>query len=103
MSNSTPPGWYPDPQRGPDGGAAQERYWDGGGWTAQTRPPAAPPRWDAVGPAVPPPHRSVVSDASPAYGHPAVPAPVEPPATASRRSPPPRRRTGSRSLRRTPR
>ncbi|MDH6110095.1 hypothetical protein P3T36_005821 [Kitasatospora sp. MAP12-15] len=67
MSNSTAPGWYPDPQRAPAAGAPQERYWDGGGWTAQTRP-AVPP----VPPAVP------LSDASPAYGHPAVPAPAEP-------------------------
>lgn len=27
------PGWYPDP-----GSSAAERWWDGTGWTAQTRP-----------------------------------------------------------------
>lgn len=32
------PGWYPDPA-----GAPEERYWDGGAWTSQTRPYPPPP------------------------------------------------------------
>ena len=32
-SASPTPGWYPDPS-----GAAQERWWDGTAWSAQTRP-----------------------------------------------------------------
>lgn len=84
MSNSTPAGWYPDPEHGQGGGPARERYWDGGAWTAQYRPAGAPPApaapfadaatqaWQAQGP--------TVSDASPAYGHPAVPAPMPAPA-----------------------
>ncbi|MFJ9519765.1 DUF2510 domain-containing protein [Kitasatospora sp. NPDC101801] len=47
MTYSTPPGWYPVLDPGPDGGA-QERWWDGGAWTAEVRPvdtpPAAPKR-----------------------------------------------------------
>ena len=95
MSNSTPPGWYPDPEPAP-GGAARERYWDGGGWTAQYRPadtPSAPAAqladaptqaWQGAAPAGPPPaFGAQVSDASPAYGHPAVPAPQQPPAPLS--------------------
>jgi hypothetical protein len=36
-------GWYPDP-----GGSNGQRYWDGAGWTTQSRPTPtkhAPPRW----------------------------------------------------------
>ncbi|WP_146259111.1 DUF2510 domain-containing protein [Streptomyces tateyamensis] len=60
MSNSTPPGWYPDPHV-----SGYERFWDGRAWTQRRRPlvPAHP----APGP---------LSDASPAYGHPAVPEPM---------------------------
>ncbi|WP_035850082.1 DUF2510 domain-containing protein [Kitasatospora azatica] len=61
MSNSTPPGWYPDPAT-----PAHERFWDGRDWTTRTRP---------LGPVQP--VAVPVSDASPAYGHPAVPEPVE--------------------------
>ncbi|MFF7635445.1 DUF2510 domain-containing protein [Kitasatospora sp. NPDC008050] len=32
-----PAGWYPDPQD-PDGDPRTERWWDGAGWTATTRP-----------------------------------------------------------------
>jgi Protein of unknown function (DUF2510) len=43
------PGWYPDPQGSP----GNERYWDGGDWTAETRVatprqppgPSQPPGW----------------------------------------------------------
>ncbi|BFV59693.1 hypothetical protein KCMC57_up47970 [Kitasatospora sp. CMC57] len=42
MTYSTPPGWYPVLDPGPDG-AAQERWWDGAAWTADVRPvPAGP-------------------------------------------------------------
>jgi hypothetical protein len=60
VSNSTPPGWYPDPHV-----SGYERFWDGRAWTERRRP---------LVPAHPAP--SPVSDASPAYGHPAVPEPV---------------------------
>ncbi|MFI9272528.1 DUF2510 domain-containing protein [Kitasatospora sp. NPDC052896] len=78
MNNSTPAGWYPDPDQGAGVGAGvgggRERYWDGTAWTPRSRPAggaseAAPPvPARRTGP-------SQVSDASPAYGHPAVPAP----------------------------
>ncbi|GAB2716178.1 DUF2510 domain-containing protein [Kitasatospora kifunensis] len=79
MSNFAPPGWYPDPE--PTAGAvgAHERFWDGAVWTDRTRPlPSAAPRPSArpavAGPAEP---ATALSDASPAYGHPAIPEPVE--------------------------
>ncbi|WP_329563571.1 DUF2510 domain-containing protein [Kitasatospora sp. NBC_01266] len=104
MSNSTPPGWYPDPEPAPGAQGAHERFWDGSGWTARTRPlpspvgafapgaaprPAAPPPSPPAGqPAAPPSARPVaagpsqpatsLSDASPAYGHPAIPEPESP-------------------------
>ncbi|MFE9421917.1 DUF2510 domain-containing protein [Kitasatospora sp. NPDC006697] len=74
MTISTPPGWYPDPQA-----AGYERFWDGREWSARSRPlPAVPvPPALPVPPAPGPgPGGSVVSDASPAYGHPAVPEQV---------------------------
>ncbi|MFJ8041053.1 hypothetical protein ACIRBX_11170 [Kitasatospora sp. NPDC096147] len=37
MSYSTPPGWYPVLEPGPDG-AARERRWDGAAWTDDYRP-----------------------------------------------------------------
>lgn len=40
VSYSTPPGWYPELDPGPDG-HAQERWWDGSAWTAEVRPVAA--------------------------------------------------------------
>ncbi|MFB7916901.1 DUF2510 domain-containing protein [Streptomyces sp. NPDC056061] len=47
MSNTTPPGWYPDAAT-----PSTERWWDGAAWTAHTRPsPAA----DGFGPPVPMP------------------------------------------------
>ncbi|GAA1182399.1 hypothetical protein F4556_005434 [Kitasatospora gansuensis] len=42
MTYSTPPGWYPVLDPGPDG-AAQERWWDGEAWTAEVRPVGAEP------------------------------------------------------------
>ncbi|WP_405017066.1 DUF2510 domain-containing protein [Kitasatospora sp. NBC_00070] len=42
MTYSTPPGWYPVLDPGPDGGA-QERWWDGTVWTAEVRPVDTPP------------------------------------------------------------
>ncbi|GAB2794599.1 DUF2510 domain-containing protein [Streptomyces daliensis] len=36
MNTETPPGWYPDPGHAGKG-PAQERWWDGTAWTAQTR------------------------------------------------------------------
>lgn len=33
---TTPAGWYPDPSN-----AAQQRYWDGNGWTEHVHPPVA--------------------------------------------------------------
>ncbi|MER5865525.1 DUF2510 domain-containing protein [Kitasatospora sp. NPDC002040] len=41
MTYSTPPGWYPVLDPGPDG-RAQERWWDGQAWTAELRPVPAP-------------------------------------------------------------
>jgi hypothetical protein len=47
MSNTTPPGWYPDAQV-----PGQNRYWDGQQWTAHTAPAApsepTPAEWTAV-------------------------------------------------------
>jgi len=42
------PGWYPDP----GGASGLERYWDGSGWTEQTRAetPAPPPTWQDTRP-----------------------------------------------------
>ncbi|WP_044109731.1 DUF2510 domain-containing protein [Mycobacterium canettii] len=37
MTQSIPPGWYPDPS-----GAPGTRYWDGVGWTPHRAPPAQP-------------------------------------------------------------
>ena len=34
---TTPPGWYPDPQR-----PGAQRWWDGSAWTAHVAEPAAP-------------------------------------------------------------
>ncbi|MCC9308710.1 DUF2510 domain-containing protein [Kitasatospora sp. RB6PN24] len=82
MSTSTPPGWYPDPRA-----TGHERYWDGRVWTEQGRPTAP-----AAGP---------VSDASPAYGHPAIPESLvlsEPPEPAGYAGPPPARTPGGAPL-----
>ncbi|MGW2398844.1 DUF2510 domain-containing protein [Kitasatospora sp. NPDC001664] len=38
MSYSTPPGWYPVLEPGPDG-LPRERWWDGAAWTDEYRPP----------------------------------------------------------------
>ncbi|MEU9131414.1 DUF2510 domain-containing protein [Kitasatospora sp. NPDC048540] len=37
MSEQIPAGWYPDP-KDPTGDPRPERWWDGHGWTAETRP-----------------------------------------------------------------
>ncbi|MGF1431784.1 DUF2510 domain-containing protein, partial [Kitasatospora sp. LaBMicrA B282] len=76
MSNSTPPGWYPDPEPVPGAEGAHERFWDGTAWSGRTRPlppgaavaPAGP-----AGPGLP---------AAPASAAPAVPAAVPAPAPA---------------------
>ncbi|MEY9947044.1 hypothetical protein ABH937_004139 [Kitasatospora sp. GAS1066B] len=101
VSNSTPPGWYPDPEPAPGTEGAHERFWDGSGWTARSRPLAAavaatlgavgqaPAPQPSAPPSVPPPFGRLVaagpsepamslSDASPAYGHPAIPEPESP-------------------------
>jgi hypothetical protein len=39
MSEAIAAGWYPDP----DDGGASDRYWDGDGWTEQTRSAEAEP------------------------------------------------------------
>lgn len=56
MTQTTPPGWYPDP--GHDGtGPLQERWWDGAAWTDTVRPDSAT-AWSAPSelgtPGVPP-------------------------------------------------
>ncbi|MGA4857956.1 DUF2510 domain-containing protein [Streptomyces koyangensis] len=61
-----PPGWYVDPAAPPP---AVERWWDGTGWTAHTRAPAARA---TPGPAAPPPGSPVAPDGGfgppPAHG-----------------------------------
>ncbi|MFD6132579.1 DUF2510 domain-containing protein [Streptomyces diastaticus] len=65
-----PPGWYVDPAAPPP---AVERWWDGTGWTAHTRPPAAE---DAPGPAAPRPGAPSVAGAGGGFGPPpGAPAP----------------------------
>lgn len=39
---TTPPGWYPDPGQTPQL-PPRERWWDGGSWTAHTRPAVGAP------------------------------------------------------------
>lgn len=39
MAQTTPPGWYPDPQ-----GSGQQRYWDGNQWTPHLNPGQAQPQ-----------------------------------------------------------
>ncbi|MFD3488391.1 DUF2510 domain-containing protein [Streptomyces sp. NPDC058665] len=55
MTQTTPPGWYPDP--GHDGeGPLQERWWDGSAWTEMVRPDSAA-AWSApseLGSGIPP-------------------------------------------------
>ena len=56
---STPPGWYPDPAQPPNS-PPQERWWDGGTWTQQSRPalpPGSPPPY-APSPYAPQPERA---------------------------------------------
>src|SRR4249919_336941 len=38
MTNTAPPGWYPDQTR-----PGSLRYWDGGSWTEHAAPATAPP------------------------------------------------------------
>ncbi|MFJ9031909.1 DUF2510 domain-containing protein [Streptomyces sp. NPDC102274] len=81
MTNTTPPGWHPDPGHTGEG-PRQERWWDGSAWTDEVR--AAPPaEWDppaaAPSPATPPP---AAPPAGPAY--PAAPYPAAPPPGARR-------------------
>ncbi|MBP0458045.1 DUF2510 domain-containing protein [Streptomyces montanisoli] len=46
MTNSTPPGWYPDPGQ-PDDRPLQQRWWDGSAWTDHLRPATAE-TWNAA-------------------------------------------------------
>ncbi|MEW2548553.1 DUF2510 domain-containing protein [Streptomyces sp. NPDC047002] len=48
MTNSTPPGWYPDPGQQTGDGPPRHRWWDGSAWTDHLRP-AAPEAWNAPG------------------------------------------------------
>jgi hypothetical protein len=74
--NTTPAGWYPDPQ-----GEAEQRYWDGSAWTehvhgtAAAAPQAAPPQPPAQQP--PQPQQSP----GPAIGTPGYVAPNPPRST----------------------
>lgn len=56
VTNSTPPGWHPDPGHTGDG-PRQERWWDGTAWSGELRP-APPGAWGPPGappyPALPP-------------------------------------------------
>ncbi len=91
MSNSTPPGWYPAPGAGPDGTAAQERWWDGNAWTSEVRPAAPADRpptgeqiadaptqaWQAAAAQPAAPTAPVAPQAAvpqPGYGYPPQPA-----------------------------
>ncbi|MEU6393531.1 DUF2510 domain-containing protein [Streptomyces sp. NPDC046939] len=62
MTSQTPAGWYPDPGQPPEG-PRTERWWDGGRWTDQTRPAAAPPPYPQTAPGAP-----TAPNAYPAYG-----------------------------------
>ncbi|GAA3712824.1 DUF2510 domain-containing protein [Streptomyces tremellae] len=48
MTNSTPPGWYPDPGQQTGDGPPRHRWWDGSAWTDHLRP-AASEAWNAPG------------------------------------------------------
>jgi hypothetical protein len=99
--NTTPAGWYADPQ-----GEAQYRYWDGTAWTQQVHGPAgatpqaapqsppqqaAPPPQQAAPPppqsgppppqAGPPPHQASPQGPGPAIGQPGYVAPKPPRST----------------------
>ena len=62
MSNTTPAGWFPDPQV-----PGQQRYWNGVAWTEHTAP-LHQPTHHLVG-ARPPAERLTTSAGSPALGH----------------------------------
>ncbi|GHF68513.1 hypothetical protein GCM10018790_52990 [Kitasatospora xanthocidica] len=63
MSEQIPAGWYPDP-KDPTGDPRPQRWWDGKGWTADTRPAPS----DAPEPVAP--DAAVAPDASDAAGAP---------------------------------
>ncbi|MFJ8624452.1 DUF2510 domain-containing protein [Kitasatospora sp. NPDC093550] len=67
MSEQIPAGWYPDP-KDTTGDPRPQRWWDGKGWTASTRPAPS----DAPEPATPEPVAPAASEA------PAAPAAGEP-------------------------
>ncbi|MFI2611810.1 DUF2510 domain-containing protein [Kitasatospora sp. NPDC018619] len=61
MSEQIPAGWYPDP-KDTTGDPRAQRWWDGKGWTADTRP--APP--DAPAPRAPEAEPTAAADPGPA-------------------------------------
>ncbi len=71
---SVPQGWYPDPA----GGAGLERYWDGGGWSEETRPDGSTPL-----PPPPVPPAPSTAPATPPPPQPAAPGPAEPVSASS--------------------